>query len=61
VHGEEFAQKCIENIKQKGFISPVVRYFGLHYLANVMPVNNPGYLKTLEEAGFDWMKEFKGG
>lgn len=59
VHRSNFADKCIEKIKQNGYINAVQRYFGLHYLANEMPKNNEEYLKIMEEAGFYWFKKFK--
>lgn len=58
VHGEEFAKKCIEKIKDTGYITQVQRYFGLHYRANEMPQGNKEYLKSFEEAGFSWFEEF---
>jgi FMN reductase [NAD(P)H] len=59
VHGEEFAQKCLERIKQTGYINPIQRYFGLHYVANEMPGRNQEYLQIMEDFGFGWFKEFK--
>jgi nitroreductase len=58
-HGEEFAQHCIARVKELGYINNVVRYFGLHYIANDMPEGNLDFLKTFEKAGFYWMNEFK--
>jgi len=59
VHGEEFAGKVMANIKEKGYINQVQRYFGLHYSANEMPLGNEEFLKIFEKAGFSWFKEFK--
>ena len=56
VHGEEFARRCVERIKETGHITPVQRYFGLHYRANAMPKGNDDYLKLMEEFGFSWFK-----
>lgn len=58
-HGEAFAKQCVEKVKETGTIKAVIRYFGLHYIANEMPMKNLEYLKTLEESGLFWMKEFK--
>lgn len=58
VHGEEFARKCIEKVKENGYINPVQRYFGLHYCANSMPEGNVRYLKLMEEFGFKWFKKY---
>ncbi len=58
VHGEEFARRCIDSIKQAGYINQVQRYFGLHYVADEMPEGNEDYLRLMEEFGFDWFKKF---
>jgi nitroreductase len=57
--GEEFAEKCLNKIKETGYISPVQRYFGLHYIANLMPEGNESFLKIMEESGFKWFKKYK--
>jgi nitroreductase len=59
VHGEVFAQKCIESIKKNGYINPVQRYFGLHYQADMMPKGNEEFLKIMEESGLAWFKEYQ--
>jgi FMN reductase [NAD(P)H] len=59
VHGEEFARKCIEKIKENGYINPVQRYFGLHYCANSIPEGNDIYLRLMEEFGFNWFKKYQ--
>ncbi|MCD4783189.1 MAG: nitroreductase family protein [Candidatus Eremiobacteraeota bacterium] len=59
VSGEEFANKCIEKIKEQGYINPAQHYFGLHYMANEMPGGNEEYLKTIEKFGFNWFREYK--
>jgi nitroreductase len=58
VHGEEFAKKCAERIKANGYINRAQRYFGLHYRADLMPDGNDGYLKLMEEFGFNWFKKY---
>jgi nitroreductase len=58
VQGEEFAKKCIQKIKENGYINPVQRYFGLHYQADIMPENNDEYLQIMEEFGFYWFKKY---
>jgi len=57
-HNEKFARKCIEKIKQQGFINAAQYYFGLHYSANIMPKSNEEFLKKAEEMGFYWFKEY---
>ncbi|MCE5209630.1 MAG: nitroreductase family protein [Chloroflexi bacterium] len=58
-HGHEFADRCIAHIKEAGTINPVIHYFGLHYLANEMPMDNPKFLQILQDCGIYWMKEFQ--
>jgi nitroreductase len=58
VHGEEFADLCEARIRENGYISAVQRYFGLHYVANLMPTGNSEFLKTMEDFGFGWFKEY---
>jgi FMN reductase [NAD(P)H] len=58
VKGEEFAMKCINKIKDQGYINAAQYYFGLHYCADSMPKGNNTYLKIMEEFGFRWFKEY---
>lgn len=57
VHSEEFADKCVASIKEKGFISQAQRIFGLHYRADSMPDGNADFLRIMEECGFGWFKK----
>ena len=56
VHGEEFATRCLEKIKETGYINPVQRYFGLHYRADTMSAGNDAFLDIMEEFGLNWFK-----
>ncbi len=56
VGGEDFARKCTDTIKEQGYISKSQHYFGLHYLANVMPAGNHNFVEQMEKAGFNWFK-----
>ncbi len=58
VEGPEFAEKCLARIRQDGFINPIIHYFGLHYVASEMPLNNLDFLQTLRDSGFFWMDEY---
>jgi len=58
VAGEKFAKKCLARIKKNGYISPVQYYFGLHYVANLMPTDNEKFLKLMEKFGFNWFKKY---
>ena len=59
VHNQEFAEKCKNKILQNGYISPVQRYFGLHYRADEMAADNEQFVKTTEQLGFNWFKKVK--
>ncbi|MBN2226971.1 MAG: nitroreductase family protein [candidate division Zixibacteria bacterium] len=58
VHGDEFADRCIEKVKAQGYFSPVQNYFGLHYQADFMPQGNEEFLAMMEERGFTWFKNY---
>lgn len=58
VHGSAFAEKCIQIIKQKGYINMVQRYFGLHYVADLMPTGNDIFIRTIKRSGFTWFEKF---
>ena len=58
-HGEEFAQRCLERIRERGRISLSQRYFGLHYVADEMPEDNERYLQTMRDFGFGWFDKFE--
>jgi FMN reductase [NAD(P)H] len=57
-HGPKFAARCLDKVREQGYISMVQRYFGLHYTANTMPLGNEDYHKILEEYGFGWLRPF---
>jgi len=59
VQNEDFAKRCVQRIKEKGFITSVQRYFGLHYRADKMPEGNMEYLRIMEASGFNWFKKFR--
>ena len=58
VHGREFAEHCLSKVKENGYIKPVQRYFGLHYLANEMPTMNLEMQQDMQNQGFRWFHEF---
>ncbi|HNY13633.1 MAG TPA: nitroreductase family protein [Candidatus Wallbacteria bacterium] len=57
VEGEKFAEKAIKRIKEKGYITPVQRYFGLHYQADAMASGNQKLLDTIKKFGFGWFRD----
>lgn len=59
VHGEEFARRALEKIKQQGRISVVQRYFGLHYTADLMAADNDKFLQLMQECGFEWFTKYE--
>ncbi len=60
-HGTEFARQALARIKEQGYINAVQRYFGLHYVADRMPLGNEKYMKLFKDFGFGWFEKFKPG
>ncbi len=58
VHGSSFAEKCIQTIKRNGYINMVQRYFGLHYVADLMPTGNEAFIRTIKRSGFTWFEKY---
>ena len=58
VHGAAFARRCLQKIEESGQISPVQRYFGLHYRASEMPQGNEDYVRQLQACGFHWFEKW---
>jgi len=59
IASDKFAKKCLAKIKKNGYISMAQLYFGLHYVANMMPKNNETFLKQMEQLGFNWFKKYR--
>lgn len=59
VHDKDFADKCIDHIKKKGYINAAQRYFGLHYEADLMPEGNEEFVAITKELGFNWFEKFE--
>ncbi len=59
VGGRKFTDKCLAKVKKQGYINPIQRYFGLHYIADLMPTGNDRFLKQFEKFGFGWFREYK--
>ena len=58
-HGEQFAQMCLDRIRDNGFINAVQTYFGLHYCADELSKGNEAFLQRMEESGFHWFKDYR--
>ncbi len=56
MHGEEFARKCLEAVREQGYFNVAQNYFGLHYQADLIVDRNEDFLKTVEAFGFGWFK-----
>lgn len=56
VHGADFAARCLQEIKEAGWINAAQRYFGLHYRADRMSENNLPYRRIMQDFGFDWLE-----
>ena len=59
VHGSTFAEKCIQAIEQNGYINMAQRYFGLHYVADLMPTDNEVFIRTMKRSGFTWFEKYR--
>jgi FMN reductase [NAD(P)H] len=59
VHDKEFADACLQRIKEQGYINPVQRYFGLHYRADHMPEKNTTFMEWIELCGFKWFRKYQ--
>lgn len=51
---EEFAEKCIEYIKEKNMLSPYQYWFGCYYLDDDF-MSLEGYVDFMREKGFKWI------
>jgi FMN reductase [NAD(P)H] len=56
--GKALARRVLTRIQKDGYINPAQRYFGLHYIADYMPLGNDRYLKLMERYGFKWFKKY---
>lgn len=59
VHGQVFADQCLEAIRRQGYINAAQNYFGLHYQADIMPGRNEEFLQIVKEFGFAWFERFE--
>jgi nitroreductase len=59
VHGEDFARRCRERIEKTGRVNVAQRYFGLHYIADLMAQRNEEFLKTMKDFGLDWFEPYE--
>ncbi len=59
-HGEVFARQVTERIRKQGYISMAQYYFGLHYKADLMPLDNDVFTDLTREMGFDWFRPWTG-
>jgi FMN reductase [NAD(P)H] len=58
VHGDEFAQRCVDVARSNNFINIAQAYFALHYCADELPQRNETFLEIMKEFGFDWFEKF---
>ncbi|MEW6051786.1 MAG: nitroreductase family protein [Candidatus Zixiibacteriota bacterium] len=60
LHGDQYADRCLENIRKHGYINAAQYYFGLHYRADLMQQGNEEYLRLIREFGFGWFENKPG-
>lgn len=58
VDGPEFTRICVERVNQQGYFNPAQRYFGLHYQANSMPLDNLQFINQSKQMGFNWFEDY---
>ncbi len=58
VKGKEWADAVLEKVKRRGWLSPIQRLYGLHYVAAGMPLQNPRFLAVLKRQGFCWLEKW---
>lgn len=54
VHGHKFAEETLARIKEEGYINAAQRYFGLHYVADMMREDNEQFVGWTKDSGFNW-------
>ncbi len=59
VHGDEYAMKCEQRMREDGYVNRAQNYFGLHYKADTMPEGNVEFWRLMEKSGFGWFKKFE--
>lgn len=59
VGGTKLADECLAKIKEQNDINVAQRYFGLHYVADIMPQGNEEFVKAIKDQGFNWFEEFE--
>jgi nitroreductase len=59
VHGKEYAERSVAHARKLGYISPVQRYFGLHYRADsVLFMQNSEFMKDIENQGWNIFRDY---
>jgi FMN reductase [NAD(P)H] len=59
VHGREFAERSVAFAQKLGYISPVQRYFGMHYKADwVYIFSNSKYLEVINKQGWNICRDY---
>lgn len=55
LHGKEYAEKCKEDILNKGYISSYQYWFGCYYLDGEDFMQLDDYVKFMRKKGFNWI------
>lgn len=55
IFDKEKADEAINYAKELGYIHPVQRYFGLHYVAHELRKGNQDFLNSLRSSGYEWL------
>jgi len=58
VEGKEFADRALQKARERGWLDPVQRLFGLHYPAATMPLGNLKFMEFLKKQGINWFEKW---
>jgi len=58
VKGKDWADSVMQDAKQRGWLEPVQRLFGLHYPAATMPLGNLDFIRFLKQQGIYWFEKW---
>lgn len=57
VANEKSAEETLAYISEQGYINAIQRYFGLHYVADEMRLDNARFVQATRDAGFEWFSD----
>lgn len=58
VEGKAYADSALQKARQRGWLEPIQRLFGLHYPAAMMPLGNLKFIEFLKKQGINWFEQW---